>query len=193
MEQEGVDWDELTRDTNTAEKQLLRMSRAWRTHIAPTIDPVLVEERLDVQVAEGVIMSGQIDVADTAGNGVKIRDNKTTKQKRSAHCQLGGYALLLNSHQFDPRGACIDHIPRVALRDEQPTPVSYEIPLREAVEDAMEVVEEIGRRVTEFRARAANPHGRSPIAAFPANPASSLCSARWCPAWGTNTCRAHTE
>jgi hypothetical protein len=27
--------------------------------------------------------------------------------------------------------------------------------------------------------------------AFPANPGSKLCSAKWCPAWGTTFCREH--
>ncbi len=195
MRDEGCEWDEVTRDPNTAERQLRRMLRAWRAHIAPGLRPQLVEERLDVVVTDGIIMSGQMDVADSApiGGGVRVRDNKTTKLKRAAHAQLGGYALLLNSHGYsvtaDP---AIDHVQRVSIQQPQPVPVTYEIPLRDAVEDALQAVDDIGRRVTEFRARVANPHGRDPIAAFPANPASALCNARFCPAWGTNTCRVHT-
>lgn len=192
MEAEGVDWDDVTRDLNTAEKQLLRMSRAWRQHVAPQIRPRMVEERLDVQVADGIIMSGQLDVADTAGaGGVRIRDTKTTKQRRSAHAQLGAYALLLNSHGYEPQSAVIDHIPRCPIREEQPVPETREIALRAAVEDALQAVEEIGRDVAEFRRRASGESARDPIAVFPANPASALCSARFCPAWGTATCRAH--
>lgn len=191
MEQDGCDWDDVTRDVNTAEKQLRRMLRSWQRHIAPTIKPQLVEERLEVDVTEGIGMSGQLDIADTAGNSLRIRDNKTTKQRRSAHAQLGAYGLLLNSHGYDVAGLAIDHVPRTPLRDEQPVPQTHEIPLRAAVEDAMQAVEEIGRDVAEFRRRAANPHGRDPIATFPSNPSSALCNARFCPAWGTNTCRVH--
>lgn len=195
MAAEGVDWDEITRDPNTAEKQLRRMVRSWQKHIGPTIRPQLVEQRLVVQVSDGVVMSGQFDVADTAteGNGVRIRDNKTTKVRRAAHAQLGAYGLILNSHEIEVAGAAIDHIPRVRVDAEQPIPETHEVPLREAVEDALEAVEGIGRCVDEFRRRAADPRGRNPISAFPANPASALCNARWCPAWGTNTCRVHVH
>lgn len=191
MGEDGCDWDDTTRDINTAEKQLRRMLQSWRRHVAPQIHPQLVEERLEVMVADGIAMSGQLDLADTVGNALRVRDNKTTKQRRAAHAQLGAYGLLLNSHSYEVAGLAIDHVPRVALRDEQPKPETREIPLRAAVEDAMQCVEEIGRDVAEFRRRAANPHGRDPIAAFPANPASSLCNARFCPAWGTNACRVH--
>lgn len=192
MEAEGCDWDELTKDTNTAEKQLLRMSRSWHRHTRPQIQPVLVEERLECVVAEGVVMSGQIDVAASRGNGIMVRDNKTTKVKRAAHVQLGAYGLLLTSHGHDVQALVVDHIPRVKIDDEQPTPETRPVALRAAVEEAMQAVEDIGRRVAEFRARAADPNGRSPIAAFPANPASGLCSARFCPAHSTSTCRVHT-
>lgn len=194
MQAEGCQWDEVTHDLNTAEKQLLRMMGAWRTHIAPQIRPQLIEERLECVVAPGIIMSGQVDVADTLDNGgVRIRDNKTTKQQRSAHAQLGGYGLLLASHGYDVQGAAIDHIARAPLTGEQPKPETRPVAFREAVDDALEAVEQIGRAVEMFQARAADPSGRSPIAAFTANPGSMLCSARWCPAFGTNTCGAHVE
>lgn len=194
MEEDGVEWDDSTRDPNTAEKQLRRMVRAWRERIAPEIRPQLVEERLEVEVAAGIGMSGQLDIADTAGNGVCVRDNKTTKQRRSAHAQLGAYALLLHSHGWDVQGLRIDHIARAPLSAPQPTPETREVALRPAMEDAMEAVNQIGRAVEAFRARAADPRSPvSPISVFSANPSSSLCSSRWCPAWGTTACRAHVE
>ncbi len=193
MQAEGCQWDDVTHDLNTAEKQLLRMMGAWRQHIAPQIRPQLIEERLECMVAPGIIMSGQVDVADTIGNGVKIRDNKTTKQARSAHAQLGAYGVLLASHSYDVQGAAIDHIVRTSLKNEQPKPETREVAFRPAVDDAIEAIEQIGATVEKFQQRAADPNGRSPIAAFTANPGSALCSARWCPAFGTNTCRAHVE
>jgi hypothetical protein len=191
MTDEGCEWDDVTRDLSTAERQLRRMMAAWREFIAPTLRPQLVEERLEVVVADGILMSGQMDVADSAGNGIRIRDNKTTKQKRAAHAQLGAYGLLLNSHGHTVTGLAIDHVQRAPLREPQPEPQTREVPLRDAVEDALQAVDDIGRRVALFRERAADPNGREPIAAFPANPSSALCSARFCPAHSTNTCRVH--
>lgn len=184
-------WDELTGDLNTAEKQLRRMNHSWHQHLAPTIHPRLVEQRLECVVSPGVVMSGQMDVVDTVGNGVRIRDNKTTKVKRSAHVQLGAYGLVLHSHQYEVQALVIDHIPRVKIRDEQPPPQTRSVDLRSALEDAMQAVQDVGRATDLFRKRAADPAGMDPISAFPANPSSSLCSDKWCPAWGTATCRAH--
>ena len=193
MATEGVTWDEVTQDTNTAERQLRRMMVSWQRHVAPTVRPQLVEERLEVEIAPGLHMSGQLDVADTAGNALRVRDNKTTKHRRAAHAQLGAYGLLLHSHGWQVAGLAIDHIPRVKISDEQPVPETREIPLREAISDAMQAVEDIGRRIETFRQRAADARSPTdPISAFPANPGSALCNPRYCPAHGTNACRIHT-
>ena len=62
-----------------------------------------------------------------------------------------------------------------------------------AQHEAFETIEAVGRSVDEFRGRVADRHGRRPEMAFRANPASSLCSRRWCPAWGSDFCRAHVD
>jgi hypothetical protein len=186
----AMDWDDTTPEPNTAEKQLRRMTRAWHRVVAPKIVPVAIEERLDCEVAEGLIASGKPDILDQHGNMIAVRDIKSSRIHRSPHMQMGAYGLILHSHGYEVAALLEDHIPRVRIADPQPEPVTAEIALRSAIEDAHAAMLSIKRAVDDFRERAANPRGPSPIAAFAPNPASRLCSARWCPAWGTAACRA---
>lgn len=187
---EGVDWDDATPDVTTAEKQIRRMSRAWRRGDAATMMPLQVEERLEATVAPGLVLSGQIDALAGDPDHV-VRDLKTGTRRRGNAAQYGAYALIWRAHGHDPVGIVEDYLARVRLSKEQPPPEAHAIDLAAAQHEAFETIEAIGRAVDEFRRRVADPNGRPPEMAFRANPASALCSARWCPAHGTNACRAH--
>ena len=187
----SVEWDNITGTANDAEKQIRRMGKAWRRVRAEEIVPVQIEERIEADAADGIVLSGQPDLVEDRGAFMRLTDMKSNKVRRSPHLQLGAYALLLRSIDMPVGEIAMDHIPRVKLSDAQPDPTLVQMDLRAAIEDAHTALQNIERCVTEFEKRAANPRGLSPISAFPPNPGSMLCNERFCPAWGTDACRAH--
>lgn len=188
----GLDWDDASDSVNVAKRQVARMTRSYRRHLAPEIEPIIIEQRLNAVVADGWELSGQMD--DTTGDpDTIIRDLKTGTRQRANNIQYGAYGLILHAHGYNVRGLIEDFIPRVKIKEEQPRPYSTDIPLQAAAQDAMEAVEDIIRSTNEFERRLAAPSGRPPHAAFRANPGSSLCSPRWCRAWGTDFCAAHRK
>lgn len=185
--QEGAVWDDATPSLGTAKAQTSRMVRSYRRHLAPTVSPLLIEERLVADIGGGWQMSGQPD-ALAAHPENYVRDIKTSRVAGNHALQVGAYAILLQAHGFDLAGAIIDRIPRVRLSAEQPPPESEQIPLRPAVAEAWDTMDALRASVGEFQARAADPSGRDPAGAFRANPSSSLCGEKWCPAHGTSFC-----
>lgn len=184
---EGAMWDETTPSLATAKTQAARMVRSYRRHLAPHVTPLLIEERLVANVGDGWELSGQADLL--AGDPDRdLRDLKTGK-KRNNQIQYGAYGIVLQAHGLAPNRIIEDFIARVRVSAEQPPPESEQIPLRPAVAEAWDVIDSIKHAVTEFQARAADPSGREPAGAFRANPSSSLCGEKWCPAYGTSFCK----
>lgn len=190
VEKEGFDADKATPDLNTAEKQIRRMSKVWRRSDASSGMPIQIEERLEAEIAPGIAVSGQADALMTGEPDAEIRDTKTGT-RRANGVQYGTYALIWTAHGYRPQALIEDHVARVPLTKEQPEPESYRIDLQTAAQEAWETIEAVSRAVNEFRRRAADANARPPHMAFRANPASPLCSARWCPAFGTDFCKAH--
>jgi hypothetical protein len=187
---EMVDWDGTTPDSNTAEAQIRRMSRAWRRSEAAESNPLQVEERLEAEFAPGWRVSGQLDLL--AGDPDQIvRDTKTGTRRRANGVQYGAYGMIWRAWGYRPKGVIEDYLQRVALAKEQPPVQSHPIDIVLAQREAFEVLEAVRTATAEFERRLANPNGRPPEGAFRPNPASALCSARFCPAWGTEFCRAH--
>lgn len=186
---EGLHFDETTGNIGAARHQIARMTRSYRQHIAPVVEPRLVETRLEADIGGGWRLSGQGDVL--AGDPkADVRDIKTGARRRSNGAQYGAYALIFQAHGFNATGVIEDFIPRVRLRDEQPAPTSTQIDVHVAQAEAVAAMQDIQRSVAEFERRltAGEP---MPEVALRANPASQLCSARFCRAWGTRFCRAH--
>lgn len=185
---EGLQFDDLTRSVNVAQRQMARMTRAYRRHVAPQIEPRLVETRLVADIGGGWLLSGQGDVlaGDPQGD---VRDIKTGR-RRANGAQYGAYAMIFEAHGFNATGIVEDFIARVKIQDEQPVPLSIQIDVPTARAEAVAAMEDIQRSVAEFerRLKAGEP---APETALRANPASQLCSARFCRAWGTRFCRAH--
>jgi RecB family exonuclease len=186
----GVAWDEATPDMNTAEKQVVRMSRAWRASPAADVVPLAVETRLEVVITDGIHLSGQADTV-TRSPDMAIRDLKTGTRRRANGLQYGAYAMVWRGHGIPVTRLVEDYLRRAPLREEQLPPVEIEVGLRTAMNDAWETLQAIARDVREFRNRAGDPDGRPPNGAFRPNPGSSLCGERFCPAWGTDFCRSH--
>lgn len=185
----GVTWDDTTNDVSTAKRQVARMSRAFRRHLAPHLQPLFVEERFEADLGDGFFLSGQPDYP--AGDpDIALRDLKSGTRRRANGPQYAAYVALLAAHGYRATMIVEDFVARVRIDREQPPPASIEIDVAPAMADAWDLIDGIKAAVSTFRDRLTNP-GRAPEAAFRANPASPLCAAKWCPAWGTKFCKAH--
>jgi hypothetical protein len=175
-----------TRDD--ALRQTGKMVASYHYSIAPSIEPIMVETRLEAEISPNVVLSGQPDLVCREPHA--IRDLKTgARQPGSVAPQLGAYSLLNRSHGLDIEHAHIDFIKRVAPQQPQPDPVSTSVELIHAETAASAIIARIVFSLRIFRYGDPN-HGIPPgsVWAFSANPNSQLCSARWCPAHGTEFC-----
>jgi hypothetical protein len=186
----GVTWDAATADISTAKRQISRMSKTYRRQVAPELAPLLVEERMVADVGDDWQISGQLDTLAGDPDNV-IEDLKTGTVRRSNGVQYATYALLLRAHGYRITGLVEDFIKRVPITHTQPEVDRLEIAIEDAIADAWELIEGIKRDTAEFLKRVADPHGRPAPQAFKANPASMLCSPKFCKAYATNWCRAH--
>lgn len=176
-----------------AEQHVLRMTEAYHRVIAPKVEPIIVETRLEAEVAPGVILSGQADVV--AREPGKARDLKTTTVVGKTHNpQIGAYSLLARTNGIDVKGAAIDEIERTALKNPQPDPTTTEYDI-ELVETAASRV--LGHIMNDLRVFREGDHEQriqpGDPWAFPANPASKLCGPKYCAAFGTDWCREHSK
>ncbi|NUB14539.1 DUF2800 domain-containing protein [Azospirillum brasilense] len=186
----GIGYDRETPALNEAEQQAERMVRVYRAQIAPDVQPLIVEERLEAQVTADIILSGQSDVI--AREPGRVHDLKTGKARSNHKPQLGSYSLLARSNGIDVTEACEDFIQRAPLKKPQPDALIIKHDLAAAETAAIAVLRHIEDDLKSFRQ--GNPSvGVLPgdAWAFPANPNSKLCSAKWCPAHGTSFCREH--
>ena len=196
----GILFDKSTIDAQEAEAQVLRMVAVYRRDVAPDIQPLIVEERLEARVpwsTQGLILSGQADVI--AREPGKVRDLKTGTKKRNHNPQIGSYSLLARSTGIDVTAAGIDFIPRVHITNRtkvqsQPGALieTHNVAIAETA--AANVIKHIDMSIKTFRegdeARGILPGDPW---AFQANPSSMLCSPKYCPAFGTTFCREHAQ
>jgi hypothetical protein len=176
----GVTWDDTTAERNTAHQQIIRQISAYRANVAPRVAPVAVEKRLNADLGDGIIVSGQADLF-TEG---EVRDLKTGVRQRNNMAQYGTYALLARQHGHPVARVYEDFVKRVSPAKPQPEPISTESPAADAMPLAWAVLQRMKAALIAFRVSG------DPMAFLP-NPNSMLCSAKYCPAFGTNFCRAH--
>lgn len=186
----GVAWDQVTDDLSTARKQLQRMTVSYRRNIAPRAAPVLVEDRLTAELGDGWTMSGQVDQMTGDPDGI-LQDLKTGTTMRSNAVQYVSYGWIVKAHGFQLRGIEEQFLKRVSLKKEQPAPLAVAVDMAAHEADTWELIREIKAASDEFDRRAASPSGPPAPQAFRANPASVLCSAKFCRAFGTQFCTAH--
>ena len=187
--EEGLHFDEVTRSVGVAQQQIQRMTRSYRRHVAPFVEPRLVETRLMVDIGQGWRLSGQGDVL--AGDPTNdVRDVKTGARRRANGVQYGAYALIFQAHGFTATGIIEDFIPRVRVANEQPAPTSTQIDVPTALAEAAAAMTDIQRSVAAFEGLLKD-GSAAPETALRANPASVLCSPQFCRAHGTRFCRAH--
>lgn len=186
----GVLWDEATPNMNDGQKQVLRMVKVFRATIAPIVQPLAVERRLEARVGEGFVLSGQSDL-QTVEPG-RIRDLKTGRFPRMHYAQIGAYSLLARTaHPDQPTSeVCVDFIQRVPIAKAQPDTKTEFYDQATAEQAAVNTMRHMQADITEFRRRVID-GGAPPEHAFLANPASMLCSPKYCPAYQSSWCREH--
>lgn len=187
---EGVTFDKETPAAPDAERQVIAMASAYQRVLAPQIEPVAVEERLEAETPFGIVLTGQSDVL--AREHSTLRDLKTGKKRGNHRAQLGAYSLLSKANGLDVQECREDFLQRVGSKKPQPDPVSFPHDLPSAENAALSVLKHIKSGIDTFR------NGDPELGihpgdawAFPANPSSMLCSAKFCQAFGTNWCVEH--
>jgi hypothetical protein len=177
-------WDGTAGDRNDAQRQVTRMAIAYADQIVPKVEPVLVEENKYATWEPGFIVKGQLDDVVLYSARKVLRDTKTGSTPSGAIAQVGTYSLLLETHRMPVEQLLIDFIKRAPLKKPQPPAKTFSIDLPSAEAAAEEAISTAVASVKAFRLTA-NPKS------FRANPSSKLCAAKWCPAWGTEFCKAH--
>lgn len=179
-----------TRTAGDAEQHVLRMTAVYRTQVAPAIQPIIVEEKLEAQVTPSLALSGHADVI--AREPARVIDLKTGAKMGNHAAQLGAYSLLARSNGLDVKEAAVDFIRRGALSKPQDSAVRQARIVADAETAATNVLRHIEGDLKVFRegdfARGVQPGDPW---AFMSNPSSILCSQKWCPAHSTNFCRDH--
>lgn len=189
---EGNLFDAATTTANDAGRQVDRMVALYRRQVAPGATPLLIEERLEIELPSGIVISGQPDAVLSGDPNGRLDDVKTGTRARNNMAQYGAYLSVLASHGFRVGDVVEQFIPRVPVAKPQPAIEEHRINPVIAAQYASEIVGDIERSVNDFAARLTQMRAGDPAAAFRANPASVLCGARWCPAWGTAFCRVHS-
>jgi hypothetical protein len=186
----GLMWDDTTDTLGVAKRQIARMTKMYRRTLAPEIEPLLIEERLEGDLGDGWSISGQLDTLNGDPDAA-LRDLKTGTRQRANGVQYGAYVMLFRGHGYTVDRISEDYLRRVRIDREQPEPEEHPIAIGPAIEDAWALIEDIKRSARIFENRLSDPNGRAPHTAFRANPGSSMCGDKWCTAWGTDFCKAH--
>jgi hypothetical protein len=185
-----VTFDLATANRSQAFAQVVMMARAYHRVIAPQVEPIIVEERLEAEIIPGLILSGAPDtVAREPG---RVRDLKSgSRASPGSHApQIGAYALLARTHGLEIDEAAVDYVQRVAPTKPQPDPVSKPVAVAIAETAATNILRHIDGDLRTFRL--GDPERRilpGDPWSFQANPSSILCSEKYCPAFGTDFCR----
>lgn len=181
-------FDATTPTRADALRQVVSMTKAYHRIIAPQVNPIHVEERLEAEVSPGLILSGKPDVI--AREPHRVRDLKTGARPGGSHApQIGGYSLLARSNGIDIAEATIDFIQRVGPNKPQPDPVTKAVTVALAETAASNIIRHIEGDLRTFREGDPERHilpGDPWV--FMANPNSRLCGERYCSAWGTSFC-----
>lgn len=187
-----VAYDRETRQLSDAQKQAARMARLYHATMASDIMPIIVEERLEAEVAPGVMLTGQPDTI--AREPDTVVDLKTGRFMGNHNPQIGSYSLLARTHGISISTTRIDFIPRVALTRPQPPAQRLVVQAERAETAAANVLRHIQTDLEVFRHGDPKRHvlPGDPWA-FAANPSSKLCGAKYCVAHGTAWCHEWRE
>ncbi|WVR18290.1 PD-(D/E)XK nuclease superfamily [Bordetella phage PY223] len=179
---EGVEWDDTTPNMNTATFQLRRVVAAIAA-FSQRVMPKAVELELRADAGDGFELTGHVDLLTV---DAVVRDLKTGALHRPYQSQLGAYSLLARSSGEQVKAAAIDWIARTPKTKPQPPVQTESYPLDACEQAAFATVSRIKQDVIKFRSTG-DPW------AFPANPMTMMCSARFCSAHGTPFCNMHLK
>lgn len=174
----GTLWDSTTSKRGDAELQVVQMVTSYCVQVAPSLTPIRLEVQRESKFLEGVIFTGKDDVETACG----IRDTKTGSREKSFHAQLGGYSLLRRAESEAVKSLTVDYLPRVSVAKTYPGAREILYDVKQCEELAYYTIQQIAESVKRFMAT-----GNS--FAFPCNPMSTMCSDKYCSAYGTNFCK----
>lgn len=174
---EDITYDSTSPDKDSAQKQIIRISKSYYHLVAPRITPVRTEFSLKASLPSESTLSGHPDILDVENH---IRDTKTGRF-RPHQAQLGGYSLLGRSNGIGVAGLDIDFLARVALSKEQPEPLHKPYDMTVCEQEAWGVINRIQQDCDRFEETGDK-------WAFQANPMSNLCSPKYCRAYGSEWC-----
>jgi hypothetical protein len=182
----GVIFDEkVTPNPDDALAQAVRMALSYHHAVAPQIEPIVVEQRLEAEIPwseNGLIVSGQPDTVAREPNTVV--DLKGGARLGWHHPQIGSYGLLAITNKIaDVERARIDWVPRTTMNKPQPPPVAHRVDIEQATRIATNVLKHADIAISTFR-RGDEQRGLDPgdPAAFVSNPGSMLCNPKYCAA-----------
>lgn len=178
---DGVVWDDTTNRLDVGIKQAARQAFTAYQAVGQYLKPIAIEQEFSANMGDGFVMRGHIDVLEADA----IDDWKTGNIQRANMAQYGAYSLLARSNGGPQKMVLREiYIERKGITKPQPEPLVVEYNQSDAEEYALAVAKRMKRDLLEFRA------SRDPMAFLP-NPNSMMCSADYCPAWGTEFCKAH--
>lgn len=172
--------DSTTPTMKMAEHQTVLIGKYVIQNILPTLDIAFNELELKAQLNENFVIVGHIDIGSfNELDQINIRDWKFGKNAKGYMAQIGTYDFLLDFNDWNTaKEHYIDHIPRTkgSVKHEE-----IKIDAKKANLLARATVRNITNAIKLFE-KTGNPE------VFIANPSSSLCSAKFCPAFGTKFC-----
>lgn len=177
---EGAVWDDTTRTMNEAEQQTMRMVSIYHLLVAPQIKPVAVEQEMTARFSGTLRLTGHMDVAEDE----EIHDTKTGVSQRPNHPQYGSYSMLRRANGHTVNRFVEDYVPRTPIKRLQGEPKMTEYPVASCEQSAHHILKRIDKAAQDF-AKDGDPW------TFIPNPASMLCSDKFCPAHSSGFCRVH--
>lgn len=180
----GIEWDSEIPNKDNALKLVMLLGATF-LDIADSIEPMNLEQELvgvlSQDTKSDIILSGHLDIRE---NDLRIRDLKFGKKAAGYQFQLGGYAILSKANQIETSGLTIDHIPR--NKSGKPIYKRADYDTKACAQEAFRLINRTVDAIRKFE------EGGNP-SAFPANPSSTLCTPKWCPAFGTAFCKLGEE
>lgn len=181
-------WDETeeTGKTNRietiedAEKIIDNLFEALVAHVS-SLNIVAAEISLEMQYNDNTVLTGHPDVVTDNGGRLAVRDYKSNGSTASKPhpAQIGGYGILLDNEGYPIDLGFIDEFQRLKTKEAARITTKYD--MVEAKKFADATIERFSNNIDRFIATG-DPNS------FNANPASNLCSPKYCPAWGTDFC-----
>lgn len=177
----GMQPDELTRTPAHGKDQVSVICRTYGGLVGYKTDPIMVEKRFRMSLSHihpGYTASGQIDLLTKERH---LPDLKTGRSEVMYIYQIGMYYWLMLSNKEAVEKGGILKIKRTAVGQPPSRPVPHWYDVKIAMKAAEAITRQIIRDMELFKQT-----GHAGV--FRANPSSLFCSAKYCRAFGTNTC-----